>query len=146
MNKVLLIGNLTRDPELVTTNNGISLCKFGLAVQRRFTSNDGEKDVDFFNIVVWRGPAENCYKYLKKGSKVGISGSIQTRSYESNDGTKKYAFDIIAEEVEFLTSKNATPESNGSAVGDVPVSGSKSSGKSDIVNTFTPIDDNDLPF
>lgn len=143
MNKVLLIGNLTRDPELVTTNNGISLCKFGLAVQRRFASNDGEKDVDFFNIVVWRGPAENCYKYLKKGSKVGISGSIQTRSYESNDGTKKYAFDIIAEEVEFLTSKTAAETAG---VGDVPTSGSKTSGKSDIVNTFTPIDDNDLPF
>ena len=143
MNKVLLIGNLTRDPELVTTNNGISLCKFGLAVQRRYASNDGEKDVDFFNIVVWRGPAENCYKYLKKGSKVGISGSIQTRSDESNDGTKKYAFDIIAEEVEFLTSKTAA-ETTG--ISDVPTSGSKSSGKSDIVNTFTPIDDNDLPF
>ena len=147
MNKVLLIGNLTRDPELVTTNNGISLCKFGLAVQRRFASNDGEKDVDFFNIVVWRGPAENCYKYLKKGSKVGISGSIQTRSYESNDGTKKYAFDIIAEEVEFLTSKNSASDPNGMPpISDMPVSGSKSSGKSDIVNTFTPIDDNDLPF
>lgn len=144
MNKVLLIGNLTRDPELVTTNNGISLCKFGLAVQRRFASSDGEKDVDFFNIVVWRGPAENCYKYLKKGSKVGISGSIQTRSYESNDGTKKYAFDIIAEEVEFLSSKNSVADSG--SVSNSDVSGSKSSGKSDIVNTFTPIDDNDLPF
>ena len=144
MNKVMLIGNLTRDPELVTTNNGISLCKFGLAVQRRFSSNDGERDVDFFNIVVWRGPAENCYKYLKKGSKVGISGSIQTRSYEGNDGVKKYATDIVAEEVEFLTSKNASVD------GDVPMqevpSGSKSNGKSDVVNTFTPIDDNDLPF
>ena len=147
MNKVILIGNLTRDPELVTTNNGISLCKFGLAVQRRFSSNDGEKDVDFFNIVVWRGPAENCYKYLKKGSKVGILGSIQTRSYESNDGTKKYAFDIIAEEVEFLSSKNQTADGVPS-YGDVPqqTSGSKSSGKSDVINTFTPIDDNDLPF
>lgn len=144
MNKVILIGNLTKDPELTTTNNGISLCRFGLAVQRRFSSNDGERDVDFFNIVVWRGAAENCYKYLKKGSKVGISGSIQTRSYEGNDGVKRYATDIVAEEVEFLTSKNATSE------GDVPAqevpTGSKSSGKSDIVNTFTPIDDNDLPF
>jgi single-strand DNA-binding protein len=143
MNKVMLIGNLTRDPELVTTNSGISLCKFGLAVQRRFSSNDGEKDVDFFNIVVWRGPAENCYKYLKKGSKVGIMGSIQTRNYESNDGTKKFAFDIVAEEIEFLTSKNA----EGGISADMPVStGSKTTGKSDVINTFTPIDDNDLPF
>lgn len=144
MNKVLLIGNLTKDPELTTTNNGISLCRFSLAVQRRFSSNDGERDVDFFNIVVWRGTAENCYKYLKKGSKVGISGSIQTRSYEGNDGVKKYATDIVADEVEFLTSKNASGEGDAPAQ-DVPT-GSKSSGKSDIVNTFTPIDDNDLPF
>lgn len=146
MNKVLLIGNLTRDPELVTTNNGISLCKFGLAVQRRFASNDGEKDVDFFNIVVWRGPAENCYKYLKKGSKVGISGSIQTRTYETNDGTKKYAVDIIAEEVEFLTSKNGNGDVPMAPAVDAVQTGSKSSGKSDVVNSFTPIDDNDLPF
>ncbi|MBQ8425254.1 MAG: single-stranded DNA-binding protein [Clostridia bacterium] len=143
MNKVMLIGNLTRDPELVTTNSGISLCKFGLAVQRRFSSNDGEKDVDFFNIVVWRGPAENCYKYLKKGSKVGIMGSIQTRNYESNDGTKKFAFDIVAEEIEFLSSKAA----EGGMTADMPVNaGSKTTGKSDVINTFTPIDDNDLPF
>lgn len=146
MNKVILIGNLTRDPELVTTSNGISLCKFGLAVQRRFSSSDGERDVDFFNIVVWRGPAENCYKYLKKGSKVGILGSIQTRSYETNDGTKRFAFDIIAEEVEFLSSKSSSSDSQPSYSEPSQSSGSKSSGKSDVINTFTPIDDNDLPF
>lgn len=144
MNKVILIGNLTRDPELVTTNNGISLCRFSIAVQRRFSSNDGEREVDFFNIVVWRGNADNCYKYLKKGSKVGITGQIQTRNYEGNDGTKKYAFDIVADEVEFLTSKSAQVDGDAPAA-DVPT-GSKSSGKSDVVNTFTPIDDNDLPF
>lgn len=143
MNKVMLIGNLTRDPELTTTNNGISLCRFGLAVQRRFSSNDGEREVDFFNIVVWRGPAENCYKYLKKGSKIGIIGSIQTRSYEGNDGTKRYATDIVAEEVEFLTSKNAT---NTEEALSTETAGSKTTGKSDVVNTFTPINDNDLPF
>jgi single-strand DNA-binding protein len=143
MNKVMLIGNLTRDPELTTTNNGISLCRFSLAVQRRFSSNDGEKEVDFFNIVVWRAPAENCYKYLKKGSKVGIVGSIQTRNYEDNNGIKRYATDIVAEEVEFLTSKTAGAEETPS--NEVPA-GSKTSGKSDVVNTFTPIDDNDLPF
>ena len=144
MNKVMLIGNLTRDPELTTTNNGVSLCRFGLAVQRRYASNDGERDVDFFNVVVWRAAAENCYKYLKKGNKIGICGSIQTRSYEGNDGTKRYATDIVAEEVEFLTSKNATGTED-SLAPEVP-EGSKTSGKSDVVNTFTPIDDNDLPF
>ena len=80
MNKVILVGNLTKDPELVTTNNGISLCRFTLAVQRRFTSGDGEREADFINVVVWRGQADNCYKYLKKGSKAGVCGSIQTRA------------------------------------------------------------------
>lgn len=144
MNRVILIGNLTRDPELTTTNSGISLCRFGLAVQRRYSSNDGEKGVDFFNIVVWRAAAENCYKYLKKGNKVGISGAIQTRSYEGNDGQKKYAFEIVADEVEFLTSKNAQGDTG--VVLDVPMQGSKSTGKSDVIKEFTPIDDNDLPF
>ena len=73
MNKVILIGNLTRDPELATTNSGISYCRFSLAVQRRFASN-GERETDFINVVVWRGQAENCNKYLKKGSKFWISG------------------------------------------------------------------------
>ena len=140
MNKVLLIGNLTRDPELVTTNNGISLCKFGLAVQRRFTSSDGEKDVDFFNIVVWRGPAENCYKYLKKGSKVGISGSIQTRTYDKQDGTKGFSIDIIADEVEFLTSRNGE-NGEGSSEGGMSMGGS-----SNPVSDLQPISDDNLPF
>ena len=66
MNKVMLIGNLAKDPELITTNNGVSLCKFTLAVQRRFAGNDGEREADFLPIIVWRGQAESCYKYLKK--------------------------------------------------------------------------------
>ena len=143
MNKVILVGNLTRDPELITTNNGISLCRFSLAVQRRFASGDGEREVDFINIVVWRGQADNCYKYLKKGSKAGVVGSIQTRSYDGTDGTKKYSFDVVAEEVEFLSSKGAT---NGEEYSEAPAAGSKSTGKSDVVNSFEPIDDDNLPF
>ena len=103
MNKVILIGNLTRDPELITTNNGISLCRFSLAVQRRFASQDGEREADFINIVVWRAQADNCYKYLKKGSKCGVVGSLQTRSYDATDGTKRYSTEVVAEEVEFLS-------------------------------------------
>ena len=142
MNKVMLIGNLTRDPELVTTNNGISLCKFGLAVQRRYSSNDGERDVDFFNIVVWRAQADNCYKYLKKGSKCGVVGSLQTRSYDATDGTKRYSTEVVAEEVEFLASKN----SSGADELAPDETGSKNSGKNDVVNKFEPIDDDNLPF
>ena len=139
MNKVILVGNLTKDPELVTTNNGISLCRFTLAVQRRFTTSDGEREADFINIVVWRAQAANCYKYLKKGSKAGVVGTLQTRAYDGNDGTRKYATEVVAEEVEFLASKGATNTEEAEA-------GSKSTGKSDVVNKFEPIDDDNLPF
>lgn len=139
MNKVILVGNLTKDPELTTTNNGISLCRFTLAVQRRYTSGDGEREADFINIVVWRGQADNCYKYLKKGNKAGVVGSIQTRAYDGSDGTRRYATEVVAEEVEFLTSKQtATVEDE--------QTGSKTTGKSDVVNKFEPIDDDNLPF
>ena len=141
MNKVILVGNLTRDPELITTTNGVSLCRFSLAVQRRFAGQDGEREADFINIVVWRGQADNCYKYLKKGSKAGVVGSIQTRSYDGTDGTKKYSFDVVAEEVEFLSSKGASGSEDYQET-----AGSKSTGKSDVVNKFEPIDDDNLPF
>ncbi len=143
MNKVILVGNLTRDPELITTNNGISLCRFSLAVQRRFSSNEGERDVDFINIVVWRGQADNCYKYLKKGSKAGVVGSLQTRSYDGTDGTKKYSTEVVADEVEFLSTKGTASSEEYPA--EAPA-GSKSTGKSDVVNKFEPIDDDNLPF
>ena len=109
MNKAFLIGNLTRDPELSTTNSGISVCKFSIAVQRRFSQNN---DTDFFNIVVWRGPAENCYKYLKKGGRAAISGTIQNRSYEDSNGIKRYITEIVADEVQFLGTRNATDSDN----------------------------------
>ncbi|MBR3884885.1 MAG: single-stranded DNA-binding protein [Clostridia bacterium] len=143
MNRVILVGNLTRDPELTTTSNGVSLCRFGLAVQRRFAGQDGEREADFFNIVVWRGQADNCYKYLKKGSKCGIVGSLQTRSYDAQDGTKRYSTDVVAEEVEFLSTKGS---SNSEESFEPVESGSKSTGKSDVVNKFEPIDDDNLPF
>ena len=103
MNKVVLIGNLTRDPELQTTNSGVSVCRFTLAVSRRFANNDGERDTDFINIVVWRNQAENCHKYLKKGSKCAVIGRIQTSSYDAQDGSKRYTTDIVADEVEFIS-------------------------------------------
>lgn len=105
MNKVILVGNLTRDPELSKTNNGTAVCNFSIAVNRDYTNADGERDTDFFNITVWRGRAETCGQYLKKGSKVGIVGSLQNRNYEDKDGIKRYVTDIIAEQVEFLSSK-----------------------------------------
>ena len=143
MNKVILVGNLTRDPELITTSNGVSLCRFSLAVQRRFAGPDGEREADFVNIVVWRAQADNCYKYLKKGSKCGVVGSLQTRSYDAQDGTKRYSTDVVAEEVEFLSTKGS---SNVEEISEPAETGSKSSGKNDVVNKFEPIDDDNLPF
>jgi single-strand DNA-binding protein len=115
MNKVVLIGNLTRDPELQTTNSGVSVCRFSLAVTRRFANSDGERDADFINITVWRNQAENCHKYLKKGSKCAVIGRIQTSSYDAPDGSKRYTTDVVADSVQFLESKNSASTGGASA-------------------------------
>ena len=133
MNKVFLVGNLTRDPEVSTTNSGISYCRFSIAVNRRFASADGTREADFLNIVCWRGLAENCGKYLKKGRKVAVSGSIQTRTYEAQDNTKRTATEIVADDVEFLTPMNATD----SGTEFTPAS---------PVSELKPIEDDELPF
>lgn len=102
MNKTFLIGNLTRDPELSETPSGVSVCKMSIAVNRNFTNANGERETDFFNIVAWRGLAENCSKFLSKGKKIAVAGSIQNRSYETENG-KKYVTEIMADEIEFLS-------------------------------------------
>lgn len=112
MNKVYLIGNLTRDPEVSETSGGIALCRFGIAVNRNYSDSNGEKLTDFFNITVWRTLAENCGRYLKKGSKVAIVGSLQNRTYDDKEGNKRTVTDIVANEVEFLTSKSAMGDQN----------------------------------
>jgi len=87
MNKVILIGNLTKDPEISTTSNGVSVCRFALAVTRRYTNANGDREADFINIVVWRALADNCHKFLKKGSKAAVVGTLQSRMYDATDGT-----------------------------------------------------------
>ena len=104
MNKIFLIGNLTRDPVLSETQSGVAVCRFAIAVKRRFSS-DGEPQADFFNVTAWRGLADVVAKHCKKGNKVAVSGSIQIRQYEANDGTKRTSVDVVAEDVEFLTPK-----------------------------------------
>lgn len=101
MNQSFLIGNLTRDPEVRTTNAGTKVCNFTIAVNRRMKQN-GEQQTDFFNIVAWRSLAELCEKYLSKGKKVAVIGNIQTRTYEK-DGVKHAAWDIVADEIQFLS-------------------------------------------
>ena len=131
MNKVFLIGNLTRDPELSTTSSGVPLCRLSLAVSRRFANADGTRETDFFNITVWRNDAENCSKYLNKGSKIAVVGSLQNRTYEV-DGVKRYATDIVASEIEFLNSRS----SGDSATRD----------DAEPVSDLRPVDDDSLPF
>lgn len=105
MNRIVVIGNLTKEPEARATTSGISVCGFTVAVQRRFTGKSGEREADFIPVVAWRGLADTCIKYLQKGSKVAVSGSIQTRSYEAQDGTRRYVTEIVADEVQFLSGK-----------------------------------------
>ncbi len=107
MNQVYLIGNLTRDAELNETPSGVAVCRFSIAVNRDYKTESGERIADFFNITTWRGLAETCGKFLKKGSKVAIIGSLQNRTYEDKDGVKRTVTDIVADEVEFLSSNQA---------------------------------------
>ncbi len=139
MNKVILIGNLTKDPELTTTSNGVSLCKFTLAVQRRFSNGDGDRDADFIPIIVWRNNADNCYKYLKKGSRAAVFGTIQTRSYDGQDGTRRYVTEVVADEVEFVGARADNGE-GGEKAKPAPAA------KKEVVGKFEPIDDDNLPF
>ena len=150
MNKVYLIGNLTRDPEMRSTSAGIPVCNFSIAVNRRFkNAQTGQQETDFFNIVAWRQLAELCSRYLAKGRKVAVFGSIQTRSYEAQDGTKRTAFDIVADEVEFLSSPNAgsAPSSDyHAAVSPAPVQRQQAPSYAPADSGFTQVDDDELPF
>ena len=140
MNKVFLIGNLTRDPELTETAGGVSVCHFAIAVNRSYTSSDGERQTDFFNITAWRGLADNIARFCKKGSKVAVSGSIQLRNYEDNNGQKRTAVDIIAQDVEFLSSKN----SGGSEDYEASEKPAAAPRKKPTLQAFD--DDGDIPF
>jgi len=103
MNKAILVGNLTRDPELRSTAGSIPVCTFTIAINRRFKNAQGEREADFIPIVTWRQQAEFCSKYLHKGSKVSVCGVIQTRTYDAQDGTKRYVTEVVADEVNNLS-------------------------------------------
>ena len=109
-NKVILIGNMTADPELKQTAGGISVCSFSIAVNRRFAKADqGQQNVDFINIVTWRQQAEFVSRYFKKGNPILVCGQIQTRSWNDNQGQKRYATEVVADEVSFVASATQTP-------------------------------------
>jgi len=105
MNKAILIGRLTKDPEMRTTTSGLTVTSFTVAVSRPFAEANGERGTDFLNCVVWRKQAENVAKYCRKGSQVAVEGRIQTRSYDAQDGSKRYVTEIVCDNVTFLGSK-----------------------------------------
>ncbi|HZW68967.1 MAG TPA: single-stranded DNA-binding protein [Pseudogracilibacillus sp.] len=112
LNRVVLVGRLTRDPDLRYTPNGVAVANFTLAVNRPFTNQQGNRDADFINCVVWRRQAENLANYMKKGSQVGVDGRLQSRSYEGQDGKTVFVTEVVADNVQFLESRG-TSQSRG---------------------------------
>ncbi len=147
MNKVFLIGNLTRDPELTETSSGVSICRFSIAVNRNYTGADGERKTDFFNVTAWRGLGERVARYAKKGNKVAVSGSVELRNYEDSQGVKRTAVDIIAQDVEFLSPRGSANGGDAGYEADVPAGAPAQSGrggKKPSLQSFD--DDGDIPF
>lgn len=137
MNKVFLIGNLTRDPELTETSNGTAICRFAIAVNRNYKSADGETLTDYFNCQAWRGTAETIAKYTHKGDKIAVIGSIEIKNYEDSKGDKKTAVNISVSDIEFLGQKQNSNTNNSS-------SNNKPSGKKPLLQSFDE-DENDIP-
>jgi len=143
MNKVILIGNLVANPEFRQTGSGTSVCTFRLAVQRRFANAQGVREADFINIVAWRQLADLCSRFLTKGRKCAVVGSLQTRSYDAQDGTKRYVTEVVADEVEFIGgqqgNQNQGNYGDASLPPEPPASYQSNTG-------FTQVDDDELPF
>lgn len=133
MNKIILSGNLCADPELQYVGGGqVAKCTFRLAVQRRFANAQGVREADFLNIVCWKGTAESADRYLRKGSKVLVSGSVQERSWEK-DGQRRYVTEVVADEVEFLSHSEEKKEPEGMKPDELP-------------KEFVEVEDDELPF
>ena len=133
MNKLHIIGNLTRDPELRTVSNGINVCSFTVAVNRRRAQNNGQPEADFFRVTAWRQLGENCQKYLAKGRKVAVVGAVSLNTYTKSDGTTGASLEVTADDVEFLSARN---EAGSSAPASAP---SANEGYSEV-------EDDELPF
>lgn len=146
MNKVVLVGRLTKDPDLRYTGQGTPVASFTLAVNRRFKSKNGDTDADFIPIVAWGNQGENTSKYCNKGSQVAVYGRLQVRNYQANDGTKRYVTEVIAEEITFLNSKGTTGTNKANQPTDN--NGVQNQDFGVPLDDFHPMndDDDDLPF
>jgi single-strand DNA-binding protein len=145
MNRVVLVGRLTKDPELKYTPNGVATASFTLAVNRSFTNSNGEREADFINCQVWRKPAENVANYLKKGSLAGVDGRIQTRNFEGQDGRRVFMTEVVAESVQFLEPRNNQSGNQGQSQNN---NQQQRQNEDPFKNDGQPIDidDSDLPF
>ncbi|OCX40590.1 single-stranded DNA-binding protein [Staphylococcus haemolyticus] len=139
INRVILVGRLTKDPEYRQTPSGVSVATFTLAVNRSFTNSQGEREADFINVVVFRKQAENVNKYLSKGSLAGVDGRIQSRNYENNEGRRVFVTEVVADSVQFLEPKN----NNQSQQQGQASAGNNPFGNDNGIND---IDDSTLPF
>lgn len=155
INRTVLVGRLTRDPDLRYTPTGTAVANFTIAVNRPFKSKDGEQDADFINCVVWRKPAENLANYMKKGNQIGVDGRLQSRTYDDKDGKKVFVTEVVADSVQFLEPKNSQnntgseqQDTSKSQKGAQNQSNSTSDQNDPFKNDGTPIDieDDDLPF
>ena len=145
-NKVILIGNLTADPELKQTPNGLSVCRFTLAINRRYIRNNeqGQQTADFINIVAWRQTAEFVSRYFKKGRPILVCGQLQSRSWTDAQGNKRYATEVVADEITFVENKNSAAAGDGGAY--APEAYGASSAVAGNAPEFEEVDDNSLPF
>lgn len=136
INRVVLTGHLTKDPELKTTQSGLSVVQFVIGVQRQFARKDGEREADFISCVAWRKTAENIAKYFKKGQLIGVDGRIQTRSYDNRDGQRVYVTEVVVDNFSFLGGSDKDSQ------------GSHNNQKQDPFDSDNPVDisDDDLPF
>ena len=151
LNKVILMGHMTADPELKQTTNGISVCSFSIGVNRRYSKADqGQQSVDFINIVSWRQQAEFVSRYFKKGSSIIVCGSLQTRNWTDNQGQKRYATEVVADEVSFgapAASQNAGAADRGNAQAYTPTAYGAPAFNSATETNFEEIPgDDSLPF
>lgn len=147
LNQVVLIGRLTKDPELRYTPSGVAVTQFTLAVDRPFTNQEGEREADFIPVVVWKAVAENVANYVKKGHQVAVTGRIQVRNYENNEGRRVYVTEVIGQNVQFLTTpSNGSPSQNGNGTNRQSSTNSTNNRGTNPDGDGWNISDDDLPF
>ena len=147
MNTAILIGNLARDPETRNTPSGVSCTTFTVACNRRFVNQQGVREADFINCVAWRSTADFIGRYMTKGTKVAIDGTIQTRSYDAQDGTKRYVTEVVVDNIEFAGSRGEASRPRDEApLPPVPPAGNPGAGSGSAPGGFTEVEDDELPF